>query len=125
MDAKKKVTLIDVSRAAGVSLSSVSMILGARANVSFSPETVQKVRQAAEALGYRAPSRHTNGRLPTRNVIIIVTPNIANAYYSGLIQSIQQAAEQHEFSSLIFTTYREARKEEEILDMALALGRQA
>ena len=122
MDAKKKVTLTDVSRSAGVSLSSVSMILNARADVSFSRETVQKVRQAAESLGYCAPCRRTKGFLPSRKVIVIVAPNIANAYYSGLIQAIQQASEQHEYSSLIFTTYREARKEEEILDMALALG---
>ena len=54
--------------------------------------------------------------------MFIVTPNIANAYYSGLVQAIQQAAEESGFSTLIFTTYREARKEEEVLDMALALG---
>ncbi len=122
MSAKKKVTLEDVSRRAGVSLSSVSMILNARADVSFSPETVRKVRQAAQELGYRAPSRLAKGRFPGRNVVFIVTPNIANAYYSGLVQAIQQAAEQHDFSTLIFTTYREARKEEEVMDMALALG---
>ena len=113
MNAKKKVTLEDVSRNAGVSLSSVSMILNARADVSFSPETVQKVRQAAKELGYRAPSRRAKGRLPGRNVVFIVTPNIANAYYSGLVQAIQQAAEERSFSTLIFTTYREAKKEEE------------
>jgi LacI family transcriptional regulator len=119
---KKKVTLADVSRAAGVSLSSVSMILNARADVSFASETVQNVRRAAEELGYRSPRSRSKGRFPSRNVIIIVAPNIANAYYSGLIQAIQQAAEQHDFSTLIFTTYRDARKEEEILNMALALG---
>ncbi|HJD97680.1 LacI family DNA-binding transcriptional regulator [Mailhella massiliensis] len=122
MKIKKKVTLEDVSQAAGVSLSSVSMILNARADVSFSPETVRKVRSAAESLGYRAPARLGKGRLPGRNVVFIVTPNIANAYYSGLVQAIQQAAEESGFSTLIFTTYREARKEEEVLDMALALG---
>lgn len=122
MNAKKKVTLEDVSRNAGVSLSSVSMILNARADVSFSPETVQKVRQAAKELGYRAPSRRAKGRLPGRNVVFIVTPNIANAYYSGLVQAIQQAAEERSFSTLIFTTYRDAEKEKEILDMALEMG---
>ena len=122
MNAKKKVTLEDVSRDAGVSLSAVSMILNARADVSFSPETVQKVRQSARRLGYSASSRRARGKLPGRNVVLIVTPNIANAYYSGLVQAIQQEAEQRSFSTLIFTTYREARKEEEVMDMALALG---
>jgi len=118
----KKVTLEDVSRAAGVSLSSVSMILSARADVSFSGDTVKKVRRAAEQLGYRAPRRRCKGRLPGRNVVFIVTPNIANAYYSGLVQAVQQAADQHGFSTLIFTTYRDARKEEEVMDMALSVG---
>ena len=98
------------------------MILNARADVSFSPETVRRVRSAAESLGYRAPARLGKGQLPGRNVVFIVTPNIANAYYSGLVQAIQQAAEERDFSTLIFTTYREKRKEEEVLDMALALG---
>ena len=122
MNSKKKVTLGDVSRRAGVSLSSVSMILNARADVSFARETVQKVRQAAKELGYHAPSRLSKGQLPGRNVVFIVTPNIANAYYSGLVQAIQQAAEEHSYSTLIFTTYRDAEKEREILDMALEMG---
>jgi len=98
------------------------MILNARSDVSFSEETIQKVRQAAENLGYQPPRSCTKGRLPSRKVVIIVAPNISNAYYSGLIQAIQQAADQHGFSTLIFTTYREASKEEKILDMALGLG---
>ena len=122
MASKKKVTLSDISRSAGVSLGTVSMILNARADVTFAPETVLKVRRAAEELGYRAPLCRTKGRLPTRKVVIIVAPNIANAYYSGLIQAIQQAAEQHDFSTLIYTTYRDARKEDEILNTALAIG---
>ena len=122
MNSKKKVTLGDVSRRAGVSLSSVSMILNARADVSFARETVQKVRQAAKDLGYHAPSRLSKGRLPGRNVVFIVTPNIANAYYSGLVQAIQQAAEEHSYSTLIFTTYRDAEKEKEVLDMTLEMG---
>ena len=122
MREKKKVTLKEVSQAAGVSLSTVSMILNARADVSFSPDTIQTVRKTAEALGYCATRSRTKGRLPSRKVIVIVAPNIANAYYSGLIQAIQQSAEQNGFSSLIFTTYREPRKEEEILDMSLTMG---
>ena len=120
--AKKKITLTDISRSAGVSLSTVSMILNARADVTFSPETVLKVRRTAEELGYKAPTRRSRGLLPSRKAIIIVAPNIANAYYSGLIQAIQQEAEQHEFSTLIYTTYRDAQKEEEILNMSLAIG---
>ena len=122
MSSKKRVTLEDVSRAAGVSLSAVSMILNARPDVSFAESTVQKVRSVAEELGYRAPARHRRGLLAERKTVLIVSPNIANAYYSSMIQAVQQAAALQSFSTLIFTTYREACKEEELLGMASAMG---
>jgi LacI family transcriptional regulator len=122
VNARKKITLEDVSRAAGVSLSTVSMILNARPDVSFAESTVQKVRHAAEALGYHASVRHRQGLLSERKTILIACPNIANAYYSSIVQAVQQAAFLRGFSTLIFTTYREAEKEDELLGMASAMG---
>ena len=49
---KKKVTSTDIAKAAGVSQSTVSMVLNKKYNVSFSKETVEKVEQAAKDLGY-------------------------------------------------------------------------
>lgn len=122
MTTKKRITLEDVSRAAGVSLSTASMILNGRPDVSFSPDTVRNVRHTAEVLGYRSPARHRARPLSARKLVLIVSPNIGNAYYSSMVQAIQQAAEQHGVSTIIFTTYREAEKENEILDMAVDMG---
>ncbi|HJD97676.1 LacI family DNA-binding transcriptional regulator [Mailhella massiliensis] len=122
MTTKKRITLEDVSRAAGVSLSTASMILNGRPDVSFSPDTVQNVRHTADVLGYRSPARHRAKPLSSRRLVLIVSPNIGNAYYSSMVQAIQQAAEQRGVSTLIFTTYREAAKEDEILDMAMEMG---
>ena len=49
---RRKVTSTDIAKAAGVSQSTVSMVLNKKYNVSFSKETVDKVEQAAAALGY-------------------------------------------------------------------------
>ena len=122
MTTKKRITLEDVSRAAGVSLSTASMILNGRPDVSFSPDTVRNVRHTAEVLGYRSPARHRARPLSARKLVLIVSPNIGNAYYSSMVQAIQQAAEQHGVSTIIFTTYREAEKENELLDMAVDMG---
>ena len=121
MTTRKRITLEDVSRAAGVSLSTVSMILSNRPDVSFAPETIKKVRHAAEVLGYRASTR-IRPTMTGRNIILIVSPNISNAYYSTMAQAIQQSAEQQGFSTLIFTNYRSAEKEDEALRMALEIG---
>ena len=122
MTTKKRITLEDVSRAAGVSLSTASMILSGRPDVSFSPDTVQNVRHTADALGYRTPVRRRIRPLSARKLVLIVSPNVGNAYYANMVQAIQQSAEQHGASTLIFTTYRDAEKEREVLDMALEMG---
>ena len=122
MTTKKRITLEDVSRAAGVSLSTASMILSGRPDVSFSPDTVQNVRRTADALGYRTPVRRRIRPLSARKLVLIISPNVGNAYYANMVQAIQQSAEQHGVSTLIFTTYRDADKEREILDMAMEMG---
>ena len=54
---KKKVTSTDIARKAGVSQSTVSMVLNKKYNVSFSKETIERVEKAAKELGYVAPKR--------------------------------------------------------------------
>ena len=55
---KKKITSVDVAKAAGVSQATVSMVLNKKYNVSFSKETIQKVERAAEVLGYQLSLIH-------------------------------------------------------------------
>ena len=59
--ASKRPTTTDIARLAGVSQSTVSMILSGRPSVSFSPETIQRVCSAAEQLGYRPRKRNGGG----------------------------------------------------------------
>ena len=54
---KTKVTSTDIAKAAGVSQSTVSMVLNKKYNVSFSKETIDKVERAAKELGYVPPKR--------------------------------------------------------------------
>ncbi|MEK8132414.1 LacI family DNA-binding transcriptional regulator [Paenibacillus filicis] len=52
MSRKRQVTIVDLAEAAGVSIATVSNVLNRR-NVPMSSETIRKVEQAAEQLGYR------------------------------------------------------------------------
>ena len=47
----KKVTSTDIAKAAGVSQSTVSMVLNKKHNVSFSRETIDRVEAAAKEIG--------------------------------------------------------------------------
>ena len=65
MTTKKRVTMEDVSQKAQVSLTTVSMILNKRADMSFAQETVQRVLDAARELGYKNPNTRAQGPLRT------------------------------------------------------------
>ena len=91
------------------------MILSGRTDVSFSADTVRKVRETAEALGY-APTAKKRPSLFDRKTVLIVCPNVLNPYYSTIVQAIQQAAADKDCDTLVYTTYRDAENEIRILN---------
>ena len=53
MGKRNRVTTRDIAEELGISQSTVSMILSNKPNVSFTDETVQKVKAKAKELGYK------------------------------------------------------------------------
>ena len=72
---KKKVTSSDIAHAAGVSQATVSMILNKKYNVSFSKETIRKVEQIAEEMGYEVPKRKTRRESRKEKLIVLFQPH--------------------------------------------------
>lgn len=62
------VTMHDVARLAGVSQTTVSLILNQSGSASFSQETVNRVYAAAAQLNYKAETSHYAG-LPPKTVM--------------------------------------------------------
>lgn len=67
-------TTYDIARIAGVSQTTASMILSGKVNVSFSPETIEKVQSAAKALGYVGRERKTTLIDGNSKIIAIICP---------------------------------------------------
>ncbi|MFQ7422709.1 MAG: LacI family DNA-binding transcriptional regulator [Anaerostipes sp.] len=121
-----KVKLKVIENDSGVSVSSVSMILNKREGVSFSNETVEKVLSSAKKLGYEISSSQKEWYTclqysKIRKVYCYFCPNISNSYYSTIAQSIEQAAYQKGFKTLIITTFRDEALEKEFLQDMIKL----
>ncbi len=101
---KRKPTSMDVARAAGVSQSTVSMVLNGKQLPSFTDETIRKVMDAAAQLGYEGVRRERAPALS--NTVAVFCPVLSNPYYSGVVQAIEKAAYAAGFRTLIHTTYR-------------------
>ena len=84
----KGVTMQDVAKAAGVSQSTVSMILNQKSS-SFPTTTIEKVLAAATALNYQF--RRT-APPPSNSTVLVIAVQTTNPYYSAMIQGIDRAA---------------------------------
>ena len=84
---KKKVTSTDIAHAAGVSQSTVSMILNKKYDVSFAKDTVERVENAAKELGYVPPKRKTRKGTKREKLLVVFCPNLTNKTHPALIKA--------------------------------------
>ena len=96
----EKVTSNDVARLAGVSQSAVSRVFTPGA--SASKKTVEKVRAAAEKLGYR-PNALARGLITGRTRMIgLVVAYLDNQFYPIALERLSQALQKQGYHVLIF-----------------------
>ncbi|GFZ95100.1 LacI family transcriptional regulator [Paenibacillus marchantiophytorum] len=102
MSKPKQVTIVEVAKAAGVSIATVSNVLN-RGGIRSSKETIRKVELAAEALGYR---RNTMAAGLSRNKtyeIGLIVPGLTS-YYGQLAEHLQIEAHQAGYHLSVFSS---------------------
>ena len=93
--------LVDVAARAGVAPNTASTILNNRPNSWASQETKDRVRKAAEELGY-IPSRAARGiRLGRFNSVGLVLPDLHNPYYTAMADMLDLALKNEGFDLVI------------------------
>lgn len=101
-----KVTSLDVADRAGVSRSAVSRVFTPGASVS--KKTAAKVREAAEALGYR-PNALARSLLTGRSRIIgLVVAYLDNHFYPTALEKLSNALEAQGYHVLVFMASNKA-----------------
>lgn len=118
----KKVTSSDVARAAGVSQSTVSMVLNKKYNVSFSKEVIARVEASAKELGYKIPKRKVKADGRREKLLVVFCPNLTNPYYVMLLQGIEVRATEQGYGLFVCNTHRDLELEERYLKMMPSLN---
>lgn len=118
MGKRKKVTTRDIAEALNISQSTVSMILSGNQNVSFSNDTILRVREAARNMGYQKQSANISKKEKTLSrSIIVLCPKLSGGYYSMMLHSIIARARKYNYTVLTATTFRDDQLEDCYLDM--------
>lgn len=111
----KKPTTTDVAKLAGVSQATVSLVLNGNEKISFSQETKMRVFAAAEELGYKLPVRRKREK-PQAKMILVFTPTLTNAYYSELVQHVEEYTDPLGYHVIVCNTFRKPEMEKFYLD---------
>ena len=117
---KKRVTLADVARLAGLSTTAASMILTGRPDTRLSADAHAKVHAAADSLGYRPNAAARALRTDKSRTIAFISDYVATTRFaSGLIRGALAAAEAAKHVMLVLETGGEPAREIEAVEAAL------
>ncbi len=115
--AVQKITSMDVARLAGVSQSAVSRVFTPGA--SASKKTIQKVRKAAEELGYR-PNVLARAVVSGKSRIIgLVVAYLNNQFYPEALEKLTNALQERGYHVLIFMASNSAQNIDKVVEEIL------
>ncbi len=87
-----KVTSIDVAQRAGVSQSTVSLVLSGKSAGRISSRTEEAVRRAAEELGYRPNAAARTLRTGAARTVGFVVTDVTHPFFGHVLRGAQDAA---------------------------------
>lgn len=112
-----RITSVDVARLAGVSQSAVSRVFTPGA--SASKKTVEKVRKAAEQLGYR-PNILARAIVSGKSRIIgLVVAYLENYFYPEALEKLSNALQREGYHVLVFMASQRAGNIDEVVEEIL------
>jgi len=115
----KKVSIIDVAKLAGVSVSTVSLVLRQKGKISA--QTIEKVKEAIAELGYVHNVAAANLRSNTSNLIGLIVRDFSDTFNLKVITSIVQALEQQGY--MVFLAHPQD-DEDRLVQCLLSFSRQ-
>ena len=103
MPAKRRaVTIQQVAKAAGVSVSTVSRVLNAKVDVAS--DTQERIRAVISKLGYTSNLAARSMRSHKNNLIGLVVPDIGFPYSIEIMKGVNRAIAESPYDLLVYTT---------------------
>lgn len=98
----KAPTSRDVAQAAGVSQSTVSLVLAGKWTGRVSPTTVEAVHDAAARLGYRPNQAARILRLGRARTVLLVVPTLSSPFFGAVYTGAARVAAEHGLSVVVY-----------------------
>lgn len=111
------VTIKDVARHAGVSISTVSRVLNK--NYPVKDEIKERVEKSVLECGYKPNALAGGLRSKNSKIIAVAIPGVANTFYMEIVRGIQKVSYERDCTLVIVDTGEDEEKERKILENLL------
>ncbi len=113
----------DVARRVGVDLSTVSRVLNRSFDGhTYAPDTVARIREAADALGYQPSLAARSLRTGKTMLLGVLVSDIGNPFFSELASSLDDCMGEHGYRLVISNTSEDPSRQADHIDGMLAHG---
>lgn len=102
------VTLHDVARRAGVSVTTVSRLLNGDPNIRVREETRKRVLRTAKQMNYTTNHAGRALRLARTGAIALIVPDVNNAIFADLLRGVEEGADSRDYMVLLGRTEKMA-----------------
>lgn len=99
---RRTVTIQDVAKTAGVSVSTVSRVLNGKVDVAS--DTQDRILSVIDDLGYTTNLAARSMRSQKKNLVGLIMPDIAYPFAIEVMKGVNQAIAESEFDLLVYTT---------------------
>jgi LacI family transcriptional regulator len=99
---RQTVTIQDVAKMAGVSVSTVSRVLNGKLDVAS--ETQDRIRSVIDDLGYTTNLAARSMRSFKKNMVGLIMPDIAYPFAVEVMKGVNRAIAESEFDLIVYTT---------------------
>lgn len=124
LEMKKPPTVRDVARLSGVSTATVSRYFSGKAS-AIAPDTLESVRNAAEALGYTPSEIGRSLRLSRSHVVVMLVPDATNHFTADVAASVEKALKEYGLSMVLANAAEDPKQQDRLLTDALGLRARA
>ena len=116
-----RVTIKDVAEKAGLSVSTVSLVLNNKPH-RISEETRQRVLEVARQMNYR-PNRLAVGLIKNRtNTIGLLIPDITNMFFAEIAKGAEMGCQEQGYSMILCNTNDNPQKDIDYVNVLLERG---
>ena len=116
---KKKVSLKDIAKKAGVSIATVSYVLSKRENSGISPDVSDRINQIAKELEYRPNQIAKSLQSGKTFTIGLIVADISNPFFAHIARITEDEAKKNNYTVIFGSSDEKASKSEDLIQFLI------